>query len=271
MIGGATLNQPSTAKNTANSLSLKQCVGKWLVPRLPVNKHVFGHIRLELNAIWVRLMLLVHPRYRWAVSKLRVRRKILANLGCGPFGLAGWVNLDLFPHENVTLRCDCRWRIPLADGSCAAIHVEHFFEHLNHEDERHEFLSECRRCLEDGGVLRIIVPDAELFVRAYLAEGWEAFQNIAPPEERPEQSFITKMDALNHVFLQGFEHYGGYDRQSLAHELISTGFFDVRAESFRQGRFPGGCIDREQHRQYSLYMEAVKQRTIDVAHEGPLS
>lgn len=228
------------------------------MPRLPVNLHVFRHIRSELNAAWVRALHIFHPGYRKTLSTLRARRGIKANIGCGPFGQPGWVNLDMFWHENVTLRIDCRYALPFADTSCRGIHVEHFFEHLNREDERHIFLDECLRCLEEDGVLRIVVPDAELFVAAYLSPGWDKFRQIAAVGDDPAANFATKMDALNHVFIQDFEHYGGYDAESLSAVLSQHGFREVQKCSFRVGRFLDGCIDREQHRPYSLYVEAVK-------------
>lgn len=208
--------------------------------------------------MWVRTLHLLHPGFRRAAANIRRRRKIKANVGCGPFGQPEWINLDLFWHEQVSLRADCRHGLPFADASCRGIHVEHFFEHLNHEDERHLFLKECIRCLEDDGVLRLIVPDAKLFVAAYLSPGWDGFRQIAAAGDDPQTTFVTKMDALNHVFIQDAEHYGGYDEESLLALLRHHNFRKVFTRSFRTGSFPDGCIDREQHKPYSLYIEAVK-------------
>ena len=238
--------------------TLKQRFGAWLIPRLPINRHVFRHIRAELNGAWVRILHVFHPRYRKTASKLRSHRGIKANIGSGPFGRLDWINLDMFWSENVTLRTDCRYGLPLGDASCRGIHVEHFFEHLNHEDERHVFLAECYRCLEERGVLRVIVPNAALFVAAYLSPGWDNFRQIAAVGDNPEAIFSTKMDALNHVIIQDFEHYGGYDEESLSAVLRQYGFREIHRRSFREGCFPDGCIDREQHKPYSLYVEAVK-------------
>jgi predicted SAM-dependent methyltransferase len=238
--------------------TLKQRFGAWLIPMLPVNQHVFRHIRTELNGIWLRVRHAFHPKYRRAVSRLRTQSRLKANIGSGPFGQAGWINLDMFWHDGVTLAADCRTVLPFANASCRGIHVEHFFEHLNHEDERHAFLDECFRSLEDGGVLRIIVPDAGLFVEAYLSPGWDKFHEIAGAGDNPEENFVTKMDALNHVFIQDFEHFGGYDWDSLSAVLRAHGFREIVRRTFRTGSFPDGCIDRDQHRAYSLYVEAVK-------------
>lgn len=238
--------------------TVKHKIGRWLLPKLPVNLHVFRHIRAEMNGMSVRTLHLLHPKYRTAVSALRQQRGIKANIGSGPFGQPGWVNLDMFSHNRVTLRADCRKSLPFADASCRGIHAEHFFEHLNHEDERHSFLAECFRCLAPGGVLRIIVPDVELFIAAYLSTGWDKFRAIAATGDDPEKIFRTKMDALNHIFIQDFEHYGGYDEESLFLVLRQHKFREIHRRSFLVGCFPDGCIDREQHKPYSLYAEAVK-------------
>jgi predicted SAM-dependent methyltransferase len=235
---------------------LKQAVGRTLIPGLPISRHVFDHVRLELNAMRARILLHLPPMRR-RIKKLQNRRDIKANIGCGPFGLAGWANFDLFPsHGNDTIACDCRKEIPLPDVSCIGIHVEHFFEHLAPE-ERYTFLAECKRCLAANGVLRIVVPDAQLYIKAYLEPGWSSLNAITCGGDVPEEMFRTKMEVLNHVFLQGSEHYGGYDAETLSLVLVTAGLRPARA-SWRQGAFPGGCIDRELHRSYSLYFEAQK-------------
>lgn len=243
-------------KTVANSMTLKQRFGAWLIPRLPINRHVFNHIRLELNALRVRVLSQLHPELRAKINYLRQQHDLLVNVGCGPFGLSDWVNLDLFPHPNVTLIADCRRWLPFANSSCLGIHVEHFLEHLNPVDERSQFLEECRRCLQPNGVLRVIVPDAELYIKAYLDLGWDRLNQIGCGGEKPETIFQNKMEVLNHIFIQEWEHYGGYDAESLEQILRDAGFKNITRWNWREGNFHKGCIDREQHRSYSLYIEA---------------
>lgn len=237
-------------------MTLKQRLGNCLIPKLSINHHVSNHIRHELAALWVRIMHIFHPRYRAKIENLRNKRDLLVNIGCGPFGKPNWVNLDLYTHPHLTLRTDTRRELPLADDSCIGIHVEHFLEHLNPVDERMPFLHECRRCLQPDGILRVITPDADLYIRAHLEPGWEHLNRIGCGEDKPEAVFRTKMEALNHVFLQEWAHFGGYDAETLEHILKEVGFTQVNRSSWRTGEFPGGCIDREQHRPYSLYFEA---------------
>jgi predicted SAM-dependent methyltransferase len=238
--------------------TLKQRLGAWLVPRMPVNPWVFRTFRVELNAMLVRLLDVIQPGWIAKARALRGRHGLRVNVGCGPFGQQGWVNLDLFPAPGVTLRVDCRRRLPLADGSARGIHVEHYFEHLEPTTERPRFLAECRRSLEPGGVLRIIVPDMHKYVEAYLSPGWDLLNQVGCGGELPQATFGTKIEALNHVFVQDGEHYGGFDAEYLRRTLQQAGFDDIKQVEWREGRFPEGAIDREQHRSYSLFMEAVR-------------
>ncbi len=240
----------------ANTMTLKQRIGAWLIPRLPMSRHVLNHVRLELNALRVRTLHRLHLGFRAKIHHLWQQHNLLVNIGCGPFGKPNWVNLDLFPHPNVTLVVDSRRSLPLADASCLGIHVEHFLEHLDPIDERTPFLQDCRRCLQPEGILRVIVPDVELYIQAYLEPGWNALNQIGCGGERPEDVFTCKMDVLNHIFIQGWEHYAGFDAESLELALRAAGFSQVTHCDWRTGDFPECCIDREQHRLYSLYFEA---------------
>ncbi|CAN5646643.1 hypothetical protein BH10PSE6_BH10PSE6_19230 [soil metagenome] len=238
--------------------TLKQRAGAWLIPRLPVNPSVFATVRLELNAMIVRTLNRILPGRIAKRRQLQQRRDVLVNVGCGPFGRDGWTNFDLFPAPGVTMRVDARWGLPLADGAARGIHVEHFFEHLEPTQERPRFLADCRRCLQPGGILRIVVPDMKKLIEGYLAPGWDMLNAVGCGGERPQDMFGTKIEALNHVFVQEGEHYGGFDAEYLRRTLQTAGFDDIAEVGWRIGRFPGGAIDREQHALHSLYMEACR-------------
>ena len=236
--------------------TLKQQLGAWLKPRLPVNPWVFMTFRLEASALLTRTLNRTLPSRRAQRRALEQKRDVLVNIGCGPFGQDGWINFDLFPAPGVTMCVDARWGLPLADGAAKGIHVEHYFEHLEPALERPRFLAECRRCLQPGGILRIVVPDMRKYIEAYLAPGWDVLNQVGCGGDRPQDAFATKIEALNHVFVQDGEHYGGFDAEYLRHTLAKAGFDDIEQVGWRTGRFPGGAIDREQHASYSLYMEA---------------
>lgn len=226
---------------------------------MPISRHVFDHIRLELNAGIVRIMHKIHPLYLYKISKLKKRRNLLINVGCGPYGLDhDWINLDLYPIKNVYLRSDCRKKLPLSSNSCLGIHVEMFLEHLDPVDEIPFFLTSCYHSLQPNGILRIIVPDAHKFIKAYIDNGWNELNKISYGLEDWSKKYSSKMEALNHVFLQGYEHYGGWDKERLLNVLSKSGFTSINFVDFGIGDFPYGPIDREYHRQNALYVEAKK-------------
>jgi hypothetical protein len=66
------------------------------------------------------------------------------------------------------------------------------------------------------------------------------------------------MDVINHVFHSWHEHRWAYDFETLSHRLRAAGFTVVERAGFGQSRLPSLAQDRDQHKPYSLYVEAVK-------------
>lgn len=236
--------------------TMKQRVGGLMFPRLPITRFLFDQLRFEANAWIVACENALSPSRRRVLRALRSQRHLLVNVACGPQVLDGFINLELLgPPPRV--RWDCRRGVPLADGSAAGIRVEHFLEHIEPREELPAFLRDCRRALEPGGVLRVIVPDAERYLHAYCRPGLDGFRELAVPEPFP-QDLPTRMDVINHVFHSWHEHRWAYDFETLAHRLRTAGFATVERAGFSQSRLPALAQDREHHAPYSLYVEAVK-------------
>ncbi len=86
---------------------------------------------------------------------------IRLNLGSGPVGLEGYVNLDIKRGEAA---------YPLtqyADGSVVEVRASHILEHYPY-GQAQDVLREWARVLCDGGVLKLAVPDLEKISRWYL-------------------------------------------------------------------------------------------------------
>jgi len=132
-----------------------------------------------------------------------------------------------------------------------------FLEHVDPFDELPYLLKECYRALMPTGVLRIIVPDAEKFIKAYLSDGWDEMNAISYGKEDWSVMYANKMEALNHVFLQGYEHFGGWDFERLRLVLQTAGFVKINRVQFNEGVFQE-IIDREFHQSNGLYVEAMK-------------
>jgi len=171
--------------------------------------------------------------------------------------LTDFVNLDLFACSSEVIPWDCRRSLPLGDRSAIGIRVEQFLEHLETREELPAFLRECHRALRPGGVLRIIVPDAERYLQAYCRGDLVGFRELGVPDPFPED-LPTRMDIVNHVFHQWDEHRWGYDFETLAHRLRAAGFERIERAEYKASRDPELGQDREEHAPYSLYVEAVR-------------
>ena len=186
------------------------------------------------------------------------------NIGCGSRATLGWVNLDLFAGPNVYF-WDCRRGLPFREGAVTAIYSEHMLEHFDPETEAKLFLRECWRCLKLGGILRIVVPDAGAYVRAY-GRGWELLAPMRPllcdqdgwKDRWLGDVYRTQMQFLNAVFRQGSEHKYAYDEETLALNLSEAGFSRVIPQRFGISIDADMASDSEDRRTESLYVEAVK-------------
>lgn len=76
------------------------------------------------------------------------------------------------------------YRLEFEDDSFGFIYSEHFFEHL-HFDEAIELFRECRRVLTSSGILRVVVPDADL--RTYEPPEPVGFPSLRMPLSHPDK------------------------------------------------------------------------------------
>ncbi len=196
-------------------------------------------------------------------QKYRVAKDLLVNIGSGATGKPGWVNVDLFAAPGVNCVYDCRRSLPFANNSVQGIFTEHFFEHIDYVEEVPDFLAECYRVLQPGGVLRIIVPDIEKYLKAYCQPGWEALSKVRPLDcDRTDfyfhHKYNTKIELINFVFRQGYEHKYAYDFATLEFLLYKYGFSKVQKQEFGKSMMDKLCLDQQIRASESLYVEAVK-------------
>ncbi len=239
-------------------LTFKQKLGKFLIPRLPVTKENFDRIRFELHAFLINLNNFFNPLARYKIYMQRKENNLSVNIGAGPFGKPGWVNIDTFRYKNITLVYDCRRKLPFKNESVLRIRCEHVFEHLDIHDEVPKFLSECRRCMVKGAVLRIIVPDLELFIKAYVSNDENEWREIGFNLSDLPGGLETPMDILNHTFRQNGEHKYGYDFETLNKVLKSAGFSNVEKKQWSKSADNLLEDDLENHKPYSLYVDCIK-------------
>lgn len=236
----------------------RQRVGQFVFPRLPITRFLFDQLRVEATAAATRVSYALWPPRRARLRALQSERGLLVNVACGPDVQPDFVNIDLARCAPAVFAWDCRRSLPLADGACDGLRAEHFLEHLEPREELPAFLADVLRALRPGCVLRVIVPDAEQYIRAYCQDTDSAFRALGVPDPFPHD-LPTRMDVVNHVFHQWHEHRWAYDFETLAHRLRAAGFLRVERMAYRRSIDPRLACDRTVHAPYSLYVDAVKR------------
>lgn len=191
-------------------------------------------------------------------------KNIYANIGCGDAGLAdGWINLDYSLYHNVTFAYDCREKLPFAENTVKSIFCEHFFEHLDYISEVPYFLASCYSCLQPGGVVRIIIPDAEEYLCGYCEDGWDRLKRTRPLDDDLTDRLMgfryqTKMQLINEVFRQGGEHKYAWDFETMKLAMNVAGFSKVFKMAYMESHDDRLKIDQLIRKPESLYIEAIK-------------
>jgi predicted SAM-dependent methyltransferase len=239
-----------------NRLKRRRLIRRYMCNILP--EYLLRQIGFEAHMLSVRV------RSRNAARAYRTKKDMLVNIGAGDAGRTGWINLDGSIAKGVNCLYDARKRLPFSNESVKGIFTEHFFEHIDYTEEAPHFLAECHRVLQIGGVIRIIVPDAEKYLRAYVAGGWQELACLRPLDDQLKDhhfnfKYNTRMELINVVFRQSQEHKFAYDFETLALILRRNGFEDIRKQEFGKSMIPDMCIDLDVRASESLYVEAVKR------------
>jgi predicted SAM-dependent methyltransferase len=170
-------------------------------------------------------------------------------IGSGPVRKAGWITLDMCRGADVYW--DLRRRLPFEDAAFERVYCSHVLEHFSYPDLR-RLLLEVKRVLRPGGQFLISVPDAALYVNAYLGKV-EADDLL---RYRPAVVSEQPMDMLNYIFYMDSHHRFMFDKDNLAHHCGQAGFEGCAPRAFDAG------IDSAERDYESLYMVCNKPSTI---------
>lgn len=197
-------------------------------------------------------------------------RGLKLHLGCGGSVLESWVNVDTGPAP---LRLDLRWGLPFPDGSAEYVYAAHLLEDFYYKDEALRLLQEIHRVLASGGVLRLVVPDIEKCLRAYVEQDEGFFEArkrhwpwAANQRTRLEQ-FLEYAGAGARPY-QRARHRYGYDFETLALLAREAGFARVVRSEYMQSEHAALRVDdhsqtagfRFGNQHYSLFVEAGKEQ-----------
>lgn len=179
--------------------------------------------------------------------------------GCGLSCPRGWKNYDSSPRLRLqkipligrlvpagqfgrfpggVMYGDIVGGLPVAPGSAALLYCSHVLEHLALEDLR-TALRNCRRVLANDGVFRMVVPDLETMINAYnrSTEKDRAVSFIRATLMAREVRSRTLRSRLRDA-LGSSHHLWLWDYASLADELETAGFRNIRRASFGDSLIP---------------------------------
>jgi predicted SAM-dependent methyltransferase len=194
------------------------------------------------------------------LRRSRIQGLQYLDIGCGRNTHSKMINLDYLWHLGVDVCWDVTRGIPLASGSMRGIFTEHCLEHFSLPVAAN-ILRECRRVLVPGGLLRIVVPDGELYLKTYNRQ-MEGDISIEFPFQQQESfdGIHSPILSVNRIFYQDRDsdhgHHFIYDFRFLTELLHYCGFTSVTRRSFGIGKDPALLIDAESRAVESLYVEA---------------
>jgi len=185
-------------------------------------------------------------------TKIRVKkiikeeREIKIDVGGGDFKRDGWFTLDL--NYQSDLVWDLRKRLPFPNNSVDYIYTSHTLEHFYFK-EIIFLLKECYRVLKPGGILRIAVPNARIYINAY-------YENKELPSHffgyKPAFNNTTKIDYINYISYMDGHHKYLFDEENLKYLVEYSGFKNVKIVEFDES------VDLFERKHQSIYCVAYK-------------
>lgn len=212
------------------------------------------------------------------------RTGLRVNLGCGIVALPGWENYDKSPvmllrrlpwvrnllvrlriltpghiqtwPDNVQ-RKDLTKPLPLADGSVEAIYSSHMLEHI-YLEEAAALLKECHRVMAPGGILRLALPDGELWARQLMEGSQDGSAGRHYNERLGAYPTVRPKGRRLITFMLGGSAHKWQPTRGLLRELVEdAGFSDFTEHTFKEGTLPQ--IDEVEFRPESMFFEAVRR------------
>jgi predicted SAM-dependent methyltransferase len=173
------------------------------------------------------------------------------NWGCGEVPEPGWINSDIKDMPGIEIVGDIRDGLALDTDSIDYVASIHALPEIPY-DTLETALRELRRVLKPGGVLRLVLPDLDRAIQAYLAGDKDYF--LIPDEDASTigGKLIVQMT------------WYGWSRSLFTHEFVEelcarAGFARVDRCSYMQtaSAYPE-IVELDSREKESLYVEAVK-------------
>lgn len=172
-----------------------------------------------------------------------------------------WTIVDINVNSPVRVNLNMD-RMPFDNNSVAAIYTSHTIEHI-YIDRLQVLFNDFYRIMQDGAVIRVVVPDFDIALKAYMNGDYEflqrnnVFGDVAP--SLPLYQLLSW--GYCYQFTEGeriMVHKSPMNSVVLGHFMANAGFQDITKKSYCEcDEVFVGC-DFEDHKETSLYMEARK-------------
>jgi predicted SAM-dependent methyltransferase len=214
--------------------------------------------------LWRKLYWSVYPLIKRVLARFRSSRNVRQisrsahsrsahsvklELGSGRrTGRTDWLFSDWGGHGDFNF--DFTKPIPIPDDSVDYLYSSHVLEHFSYPSPMLNFLGECRRILKPGGAFSVAVPDARIFINAYMH-----------PDEFDREKFCSwdvglsyrcNIDYVNFIAYLGGDHKHLFDDKNLVSVLEEVGFRGARIREFEPD------LDLVDRKHESIYAVATK-------------
>jgi predicted SAM-dependent methyltransferase len=173
------------------------------------------------------------------------------NWGCGEYPEPGWLNSDIKDSPGIDIVADVRAGLPLETDSIDYITSIHALPELPYPDLV-PALTELRRVLKPGGVLRLALPDLDRAIAAYQRGDHEYFDVPDADARSIGAKFVTQMT------------WYGYSHTLFVYDFVEellerAGFAQITRCQYKQtaSRWPD-IAELDNRERESLFVEAVK-------------
>jgi predicted SAM-dependent methyltransferase len=204
---------------------------------------------------------------RFQLMSRRIRELEYLQVGSGGNCPTTFINLDYHWRPSVDLCWDIKRGLPFRSASFSGIFTEHCIEHLSLFESDFglagpcaKLIAECHRVMRPGAIIRIVVPDAQLYLETYFHRAQGDATKLFPYETA--KSDWLPILHVNRVFYDGRGSPSGhctmFDFDLISQLLKSCGFLNVIRKGFQSGDDPVLLIDTPARETESLYVEATR-------------
>ena len=169
--------------------------------------------------------------------------------------IEGWTTIDISGDCDLIL--DLRNPLLFPDESVTEIYSSHVLEHFLYPYQMAGILNECFRVLKKGGIFSVCVPNARIYIEAYLNK--EKFDPERYCQYKPAYHYNSPIDYINYIAYMAGNHLHLFDEENLVSVLSQAGFNNVRMRDF------DSSIDLESRRDGSIYAIAEKASSISIS------